>query len=172
MRTPVGESSWVLQRAGTPVWKIAYAHPRLTRQDAGLRVLGTLAETPRCSPLRAASSVTQEAQAPACSTLRREVAPSGVADEARGGLLCKPGADHRTVLAGHQPYSEAKPVSACLHRLTPQLTVADRSIWHGSGTRIVADTCLASSITGGLLRGSLRSYRSQNVLKVACVRRR
>lgn len=60
-------------------------------------------------------------------------------------LLCKPGTDRRPVLAGQQAYNSAGPVGACLHRLAPQLTVTDRSIWHGSGTRVVADTCFVSS---------------------------
>ena len=37
-------------------------------------------------------------------------------------------------MPGRQAYNSAEPVGACLHRLTPQLTVADRSIGHGCST--------------------------------------
>ena len=65
----------------------------------------------------------------------------------RRHLLCKPGANHKTVWAGQQPHSSTKPVSGCLHRLTPQLTVTDRSIWHGSGTRGTTEQGLAIRLT-------------------------
>lgn len=42
---------------------------------------------------------------------------------------------YKTVFAGQQPYNSTQPVRGCLHRLTPQFTVPDGSIWHGSGTR-------------------------------------
>lgn len=59
-----------------------------------------------------------------------------------GGLPCKPGAERKTDFAGQQPYSRAKPVSACLHPLAPQLTVTDCSIWHARAV----DPRLVSSI--------------------------
>lgn len=49
-------------------------------------------------------------------------------------LLCKPGTDRGRVLAGHQSPKGARHADRYLRRDAPRVTVADRSIWHGSGT--------------------------------------